>query len=51
MAKNFIVLLHREPNKKAVIVGLNFTIKITVIVGFNRTRSTTKVGYLLLLTK
>jgi len=37
--------------KLAVIVRLNFAIKITVIVGFNITRST-KVGYLVpLLTK
>jgi len=33
-----------------VIVGLNFAIKMTVIVEFNITRSK-KVGYLLLLTK
>jgi len=33
-----------------VIVGLNFAIEITVIVGFNIT-SSTKVGYILLLIK
>jgi len=40
------LLLYMEP----LIVGLNFAIKISEIVGFGITRSR-KVGYLLMLTK